>query len=401
MARQEYVLSVFVASPSDVEDERSRLEDVIRELNITWSRELGLRLELLRWETHAYPDFGEDAQDVINNQIPDDFDIFIGIMWCRYGTATNRSGSGTVEEFERAKARYDTDPSSVDLMIYFKDEPIPPSQLDTDQLAAVAKFRASLGRAGSLYWMFKDVDEFEKLLRMHLTRRVQAWHAPDQSISHEQSPKPTTSDSSESETDDDLGFLDLVEIFEDEFSELGDIATRITHATEEIGNKMYQRTNEINALKEASVGPVSRSAAKKVISKAAHDMDQYAQRMDAEIPLFAKHLDNGMNAFIRAAAMSSDFTIDEQEGDDAKEALNNITTLHDTLTKIETPLVEFQSAVTALPRMTSELNRSKRRVRKSLQQFIDQLHKAQQLTHEAEAVVREVIDAHVKNMEGI
>ena len=31
MARQEHVLSVFVASPGDVEAERGKLEDVIRE----------------------------------------------------------------------------------------------------------------------------------------------------------------------------------------------------------------------------------------------------------------------------------------------------------------------------------------------------------------------------------
>ena len=75
MVRQEHVLSVFVASPSDVEAERGKLEDVIRELNLTWSRELSIRLDLVRWETHAYPGFGSDAQAVINEQIPDDYDL--------------------------------------------------------------------------------------------------------------------------------------------------------------------------------------------------------------------------------------------------------------------------------------------------------------------------------------
>ena|SRR3989337_1199459 len=32
-------------------------------------------------ETHTYPGIGEDAQDVINKQIDDDYDIFIGLMW--------------------------------------------------------------------------------------------------------------------------------------------------------------------------------------------------------------------------------------------------------------------------------------------------------------------------------
>ena len=99
MPRQEHVLSVFVASPNDVQEERARLEEIVKELNDTWSRQLGLRLELLRWETHAFPNIGEDAQAVINEQVPTDYDVFIGIMWHRSGTPTGRAGSGTIEEF--------------------------------------------------------------------------------------------------------------------------------------------------------------------------------------------------------------------------------------------------------------------------------------------------------------
>lgn len=75
MARIETVLSVFVASPGEVADERKRLERVVDELNFVWSRECGLRLELVKWETHAYSDRGTDAQDVINKQL-DEFDTF-------------------------------------------------------------------------------------------------------------------------------------------------------------------------------------------------------------------------------------------------------------------------------------------------------------------------------------
>lgn len=43
--------------------------------------------------------------------------------------------------------------------------------------------------------------------------------------------------------------------------------------------------------------------------------------------------------------------------------------------------------------MTSELNHSKRRAVDVLQRFIDQLHKAQNLTREAEAVVKAIVGA--------
>jgi hypothetical protein len=394
MARQEHVLSVFVASPSDVNDERARLEEVIRELNTTWSRELGLRLELIRWETHAYPGFGSDAQDVINSQIPDDYDIFIGIMWYRFGTPTSRASSGTYEEFNRAKSRYDADHKSVSLMFYFKDKAVSPSKLDTDQLAAVTNFRKSLGDEGGLYWMFEDNNEFEKLLRMHLTRCVQAWRSTSMNCESASRGYKPSQDMTESRSD--LGLIELVDLFEGDFAEITDIATRIQQATEELGRKITQRSVEINLLKERTVGPVNRSAVKKVISKAAHDMDQYVQRMDAEIPLFATRLDSGMNALIQVVAVYAEMqTIDEGD-EDVQNFLEEMTRLHDTLLQIETPLTQFQSVVSILPQMTSELNRSKRRVVNVLQQFIDQLHKAQKLSHEAKSVVKDLLSAQLK-----
>src|SRR5713226_3508562 len=110
MARSETVVTAFLASPSDVEAERAKLEDVVQELNLTWSKTLGMRLDLLRWETHAYPGVGHDAQDVINQQIGDEYDIFIGIMWGRFGSSTERADSGTEEEFRRARERHEKNP---------------------------------------------------------------------------------------------------------------------------------------------------------------------------------------------------------------------------------------------------------------------------------------------------
>lgn len=148
MPRDERVVVVLVASPSDLEPERNRLEEVIRELNLTWSQTLLLRLELVRWETHGYPGIGQDAQDVLNQELTDAPDIFIGLMWGRYGTPTGRAGSGTEEEFARALTRYRDDPSSVRIMFYFKDAPLSPSEIDPAQLAQVQEFQSSLGNEG-------------------------------------------------------------------------------------------------------------------------------------------------------------------------------------------------------------------------------------------------------------
>jgi hypothetical protein len=124
MPRTETVLQIFVASPGDLSDERRALDDVVGELNATWERTLGIRLDLWRWETCGYPGVSSDPQAVINVEVPLDYDIFVGLMWARFGTATPRAGSGTEEEFLAAKARHEGNPSSVHIMFYFKETPL-------------------------------------------------------------------------------------------------------------------------------------------------------------------------------------------------------------------------------------------------------------------------------------
>lgn len=388
MSRQETVLSVFVASPSDVDEERARLEETIRDLNNAWSRELGLRLELVRWETHAYPGFADDVQAVINSQIPDDYDIFIGIMWYRFGTATGRAGSGTEEEFDRAKKRFDADSNSVQLMIYFKDTPAPiaPSKLDHSQLAKVANFRNNLGKEGGLYWPFQSVDDFVNLVRLHLTRHVQAWrkkHAKTEPLNSSLS--IVNSSTSQSEGDeDDAGLLDLMEQFEDEFASLVEIATKITIATEEIGQKMTERAAEMNIFQQ---GPDSanRAAAKRIVNRAANDMEQFVFRMDAEIPLFSRHLTTGMQAMVKAVELVVDFNFQDDDLEQLNENLLSVKTFRETIESTKTQISGFRDVVAALPRMTTTLNRAKRSVVTVLQRLIDEFDNAQIMASEAEA----------------
>jgi hypothetical protein len=177
MPRQEHVLTVFLASPGDLQPEREKVEEVIRDFNDLWSRPFRLRIELMRWETHAYPDAGADAQDVINNQIPDDYDIFLGIMWCRFGTPTGRAESGTVEEFSRARARHLIDQNAVHLMFYFKSREPLPDAADLEQVAYVEAFQRMLQTQGILHWGFTDINDFGRLVGIHLTRQVQASRA--------------------------------------------------------------------------------------------------------------------------------------------------------------------------------------------------------------------------------
>src|SRR5450759_4663688 len=97
MSEQVQKIRIFVASPGDVGKEREGLKDVVQELNTTIAPYKGLALELVKWETHATPNMGR-AQGVINSQLGE-YDIFVGLMWKRFGTPTGKAEYGTEEEF--------------------------------------------------------------------------------------------------------------------------------------------------------------------------------------------------------------------------------------------------------------------------------------------------------------
>lgn len=78
MPRQITILKIFVSSPSDMGDEIDTLKSVVEELNRI--NIVTVRLELIAWNYDVYPNAGDDAQSIINEQIGEEYDIFVGIL---------------------------------------------------------------------------------------------------------------------------------------------------------------------------------------------------------------------------------------------------------------------------------------------------------------------------------
>jgi TIR domain len=163
-------LRIFVASPGDVDDERKRLAHVVEDLRIHVATAHGLDLELVRWETHMRPGAGDDAQAVITPQIGP-YDLFIGILWNRFGTPTKRAGPGTREEFDQAYDRWQKDPSNLEIWVYFSQQPYTfTSAQELEQRAKVLAFKQELQKEkGLLVWTYKDPADFEEQVRGHLS----------------------------------------------------------------------------------------------------------------------------------------------------------------------------------------------------------------------------------------
>ena len=159
-------LRVFVASPGDVAAERNHVKAVADELNRGIAAQEGFVLEVVRWETHARPDMGR-AEQLILDQIGQ-YDLFVGIMWRRFGTPTGVAGSGTEEEFDHALRAWQQS-GHPRLLCYFSRAPSePPETVDeATQLLKVTQFRSQVETKG-LAWRYRSDGDFKDLLREHL-----------------------------------------------------------------------------------------------------------------------------------------------------------------------------------------------------------------------------------------
>ncbi len=183
---QKRILRIVVASPSDVQAERDTLPAVIDELNRGIAAERNLLLELLRWETDAYPGFHPDGpQGLIDPVLKiEDCDILIGLFWKRFGTPTKGAQSGTEHEILRAYQAWQQN-RRPQIMFYFNQKAYTPKSTDEiDQWGRVLDFKQRFPKEG-LWWEYKGRSQFERLVRSHLTQLIRHQYPLHQSsLSH-------------------------------------------------------------------------------------------------------------------------------------------------------------------------------------------------------------------------
>ena len=178
MEKRARVYRVFIATPSDLTDERKIIKKVVDRLNVVFGKETDVLLELLGWED-TLPGGGR-PQGLINADL-DKADLFIGCVWKKMGSA---SGSGDMtgfeEEFHRANDRFSRS-GSPERWLFFKeiaaDLLIDPGV----QLARVLEFRKSQIAAKELLFKeFVQPEDWEDLIYDLLNRQLLRWALSDQ-----------------------------------------------------------------------------------------------------------------------------------------------------------------------------------------------------------------------------
>jgi hypothetical protein len=174
--------------------ERRVVRAVIEELNQSIAADRGLRLEAALWETDAFPGFhAEGPQGLIDGILQiGDCDVLVGIFWKRFGTPTGDARSGTEHEFRVAHEAW-TKHGRPQIMVYFNQQPYnPQSKEEIDQWGQVLEFKKSFPKEG-LWWAYEGAAEFERLLRVHLTRFIRVTYPQTVGTSGPATAKPTLS----------------------------------------------------------------------------------------------------------------------------------------------------------------------------------------------------------------
>lgn len=357
MPKQITTLSVFLASPSDVNSERLIVKNVIEELNQTVLKFSNLHFDLLNWENSTYPSFGEYPQDVINRQIGDEYDIFIGILWSRFGTPTDKAESGTLEEFERAYYRIKNN-QNLEICLYFKTEPVDPYKIDLIQFQKVKEFRENLPKLGGYFWEFNN-DTFEKSLRNHLIKISQAWTEKSRQITQNSEKSITIINDK-----DDEGFYELLEDMTSLFQLVGNDLNNFNDLTLSHNATINHYTQKLDE------NPNDFKIRKKIIDDSSEHMREYSQKSKIIFNLLQSNFENAINKFNKFLKIYPEIH-NKENAEELKIMLNALDLTISAIPTMVKGTTKFLDAVRQMPRMTTNLNRSKKLMILTLEPFLE------------------------------
>ena len=166
MAGTRKFFRVFLASPGGLEEERRVAKRVIDEYNSQLANALGYHADLVGWED-TLPGIGR-PQALINRDL-DGCDLFVGMLWKRWGSPPDTGGeftSGFEEEYVQSMRRFEAE-QRPQIHLLLKD--IDPASLvdPGEQLKRVQSFRELVFNEKKLFAKrFATISDFEQTFRL-------------------------------------------------------------------------------------------------------------------------------------------------------------------------------------------------------------------------------------------
>lgn len=384
MAKTVTKYSIFVASPSDLQEERIAIEEITKELNLTYGLKQSIVIELLKWETHSAPGISEiHPQEIINKDIGNQYDIFIGLLWKKFGTPTEKAGSGTEEEFLNAFDRFINKKENIQVLFYFKDA-VPKSlkEINASELIKIENFKTELSEKKALYWEFDTCENLKNFLRIHIPKRIT-------NLIENSDKKAELKLVETILEEEEYGLLDYSDMFEDFIHNSTNSLTQISESTEWIGTEITKKAEEITRL--SKLPNVNNSVVRETFKRTAKLLENYIKRLKTEIPIYYSNFEDAIKAGSSLVNLSDDFK-NEDTIDELEELKQSLIILRTSLPDALESMLSFYESVQSLPRIQKDLNIAKKRLLVQLEDLIDKLRKSISLATEFSNEIGNKID---------
>jgi hypothetical protein len=164
------LVTVFVASPGDVDTERDHVAKAAAALNSIVAEQHGVQFKVLGWKTHARAGVHKQGpQGPIDEDMPlEKCDIVVGILWKRLGVGTE----GEIRRAIAAKLQSD----KPEVVICFNDAPFRPKDVaESRQATKVLEFREEIS-SQHLELAYEGAYDFPDKIRNHLEQYLKAHH---------------------------------------------------------------------------------------------------------------------------------------------------------------------------------------------------------------------------------
>ncbi|MPR13386.1 DUF4062 domain-containing protein [Microvirga tunisiensis] len=186
MTSSRKIVRAFLASPGDLVQERKIAKRVVDEFNNSWADQLGCQVELVGWE-RTVTSFGR-PQELINRDLAG-CELFIGMMWKRWGTPPDTTGmftSGFEEEFKTSVERRKRGENKPEINLFFKDVDPELVRDPGPELRKVLDFKAQLiDEKIVLFETFGSEEEFREKVQRCITHYVQSVINADNAVERE------------------------------------------------------------------------------------------------------------------------------------------------------------------------------------------------------------------------
>jgi len=361
---------LFLASPGDVANERDIVKKVISDFNVQYVRELKSTISLMTWENNTHPAFGNYPQGVISQQIGE-YDIFVGVLWSKFGTPTPSSGSGTEEEFNIAYDKFKSNPNEIRIMIYFNQDGVPINDIDVEQIAKIKSFKQKLTPLGGYYFDFSS-NNFEEFFRKHIYDVISKWNShcavvcsnPLENLIKEEI-------NEEIDENEELGWLDYQDIILNKFEEsttyINMIADELSKFTIEITGK----TAELNFANQSQYG---NNIGKQIVSQSAKIINRCSISLEMPIQNWYSLFLDGINAMKEIILLTEEIgSLTTKELEDSKTQLEIVHTAIETSLE---PNNEFLQSIKDLPKISQQIIIAKKNLASKINLFITDMQRS-------------------------